>query len=149
MDVSFVDYNRQFLSLSHKWLSDKEIKHLTNTPDVTRESQEIWFSSLHGRNDYYIKGVLFNGRPIGACGLKHITSTDGEYWGYIGEKDYWGKGIGGRMMAFIEECAKSLGLRQIYLHVLKDNERAIRLYTKNGYRAVSEKDNLTKMTKQL
>ena len=149
MKIQFLEFDRVFLEMSFQWLSDSTIKYLTMTPDITKENQEKWFASLPDKDDYYIRGIAVDDKPIGACGLKHITSTEGEYWGYIGEKDYCGKGIGGRMMAFIEEYAKSLGLRQIYLHVLKDNERAIRLYTKNGYRVVSEKDNLTKMTKQL
>ena len=52
-------------------------------------------------------------------------------------------------MAFIEEYAKTLGLRQIYLQVLNDNERAVRLYARNGYEAVSEEENMIKMVKQL
>ena len=119
------------------------------TPDITKENQEEWFCLLPDKNDYYIRGIAVDNKPIGACGLKHITPEAGEYWGYIGEKDYWGKGIGGRMMAFIEEYAKSLGLKQIYLQVLNNNERAMRLYVKNGYEAVSEEANMIKMIKQL
>ena len=139
MEIQFLEFSRVFLALSYRWLS----------PDITKENQEKWFASLPDKNDYYIRGIAVDNKPIGACGLKHITSEAGEYWGYIGEKDYWGKGIGGRMLAFIEEYAKSLGLKQIYLHVLHDNERAMRLYVKNGYEAVPEAANMIKMIKQL
>lgn len=149
MKIQFPEFDRVFLTLSYKWLSDSTIKYLTQTPDITKENQEKWFASLPDKNDYYIRGIAVDNKPIGACGLKHITSEAGEYWGYIGEKDYWGKGIGGRMLAFIEEYAKSLGLKQIYLHVLHDNERAMRLYVKNGYEAVPEAANMIKMIKQL
>lgn len=149
MEIQFPEFDRVFLTLSYKWLSDSTIKYLTQTPDITKENQEKWFASLPDKNDYYIRGIAVDNKPIGACGLKHITSEAGEYWGYIGEKDYWGKGIGGRMLAFIEEYAKSLGLKQIYLHVLHDNERAMRLYVKNGYEAVPEAANMIKMIKQL
>lgn len=149
MKIQFPEFDRVFLTWSYKWLSDSTIKYLTQTPDITKENQEKWFASLPDKNDYYIRGIAVDNKPIGACGLKHITSEAGEYWGYIGEKDYWGKGIGGRMLAFIEEYAKSLGLKQIYLHVLHDNERAMRLYVKNGYEAVPEAANMVKMIKQL
>ena len=149
MKIQFPEFDRVFLTWSYKWLSDSTIKYLTQTPDITKENQEKWFASLPDKNDYYIRGIAVDNKPIGACGLKHITSEAGEYWGYIGEKDYWGKGIGGRMLAFIEEYAKSLGLKQIYLHVLHDNERAMRLYVKNGYEAVPEAANMIKMIKQL
>lgn len=149
MKIQFPEFDRVFLTLSCKWLSDSTIKYLTQTPDITKENQEKWFASIRDKDDYYIRGITVDDKPIGACGLKHITSEAGEYWGYIGERDFWGKGIGGRMMAFIEEYAKTLGLRQIYLQVLNDNERAVRLYAKNGYEAVSEEENMIKMVKQL
>ena len=149
MKIQFLEFDRVFLDLSFQWLSDSTIKYLTMTPDITKENQEEWFASLQDKNDYYIRGIAVDNKPIGACGLKHITLEAGEYWGYIGEKDYWGKGIGGRMMAFIEEYAKSSGLKQLYLQVLNDNERAIRLYVKNGYEVVSEDAEIIKMIKQI
>lgn len=149
VNVEFVDYDRSFLDLSFKWLSDKEIKFLTNTPVLSKEKQEQWFVSLPKKTDYYIKGILADGKAIGACGLKRITDTDGEYWGYIGEKEYWHKGIGKQMMSFIERYAYSLGLKQIYLLVIPDNMRAIRLYGGKGYKEVERIDGMIKMCKQL
>lgn len=99
MQVDLVDYDRSFLDASFKWLADEEIKFLTNTPSFSKDVQEQWFLSLSEKEDYYIRGILADGILIGACGLKHITNVDGEYWGYIGEKEYWGKGIGKQMMS--------------------------------------------------
>jgi len=38
--LSLVPYSREFLNLSFRWLTDPEIKRLTDTPDITREGQE-------------------------------------------------------------------------------------------------------------
>lgn len=149
MKIDFVDYNHHFLELSFAWLADEEIKYMTLTPSFSKESQEQWFASLPERKDYYIRGILANGVPIGACGLKHITKTEGEYWGYIGEKAYWGKGIGKLMMATIEQYAHDIGLVKIYLHVREDNERAIRLYASKGYLNMGIENSLMKMCKEL
>ena len=92
-DIEFVKYNETFLEKSWEWLNDKEIKYLTFTPDFTREQQKEWFLSLKDKKDYFIKGVLYNDIPIGVVGLKNITDINGEYWGYIGEKEYCNKGI--------------------------------------------------------
>ena len=147
--VDFVEYDMDFLNKSYSWLTDTEIKYLTNTPNISRESQQRWFSSLQNQSDYYIRGISFNNLPIGACGLKHITAIDGEYWGYIGVKDYWGKGIGKQMIDHIESYARSLDLLYIYLNVRKDNERAIRLYLSKGYEKIVENTDMIKMRKTL
>lgn len=73
------------------------------------------------------------GNPAGAMGLKHITSHDAEYWGYIGEKKYWGKGIGAFMIDEAIKKAIVIGLQQLYLHVDRNNERAKQLYIKKGF----------------
>lgn len=149
MKVEFVTYDKSFLNASTTWLSDEEIRFLTATPLISKDIQERWFESLPDKKDYYIVGILADGKPVGACGLKHITSVDGEYWGYIGEKDYWHKGIGRRMMAFIGDYARSLKLSRIYLKVIPENIRAIRLYTGQGYVENGEDNGMIKMYKQL
>ena len=147
--LSFVDYDEIFLSLSWKWLTDPEIKYLTCTSVMTKEEQRRWFLSLNNRKDYFIKGILMDGMPVGVCGLKHIDSVAGEYWGYIGEREWWGKGIGKQMLFYIEQYARSLGLRRVYLHVLKDNTRACKLYINCGYKKESLHGDLFEMTKTL
>lgn len=149
MRIVFCDFDLDFLDYSWMWLNDLEIKRLTNTPDFTKESQLNWFNSLQHKSDYLILGVKIDEVPVGVCGLKNINNDDGEYWGYIGEKTYWGKGIGFQMMKKIEEIAMSKGLNSIWLQVLEKNERAIRLYKSLSYKIVSSNNNLIIMRKLL
>lgn len=68
---------------------------------------------------------------------------------FIGEKDYWGKGVA-------EEASRQIlkygfeerGLTYVYLHVRKDNVRAVRLYNKLGFVPIENEDNWIKMIKQ-
>lgn len=131
--LSFVSYSREFLAKSWEWLNDAEIKALTRTPDFTKEQQEAFFDSLSLRADYLIWGIALAGQPIGACGLKHITESEAEYWGYIGEKPYWGRGLGRQLIEHCEGIARTKGLKALYLHVGADNLRARRLYEKCGF----------------
>ena len=131
--LSFVPYTREFLVRSWEWLTDPETKSLTLTPDFTREQQEAFFASLPARTDYLIWGIMLAGEPIGACGLKHVTEKDAEYWGYIGVKQYWGLGLGVQIVGHCEKMARANGLQAIYLHVGVDNTRARRLYGKCGF----------------
>jgi RimJ/RimL family protein N-acetyltransferase len=133
MKIEFVKYNKLFLSLSWEWLNDPEVKKLTNTPDFSKEDQLNWFNSLNEKKDYKIWGIMVDDIPIGVCGLKNIENIDCEYWGYIGEKKYWGRGIGKELIKFSINEAKKMGLSSIWLNVRDDNIRAIKLYTKYGF----------------
>lgn len=138
--TALVDYDIIFLGKSWCWLNDPELKALTMTPDFSQEDQAAYFKSLPTKKDYWIKGITENNLPIGAMGLKHINSQTAEYWGYIGEKEYWGKGIGSFMIYQAINKARELSLNQIYLMVGKQNNKAKELYLKKGFRLAEAGD---------
>lgn len=131
--LQLVEYDRGFLDMSWMWLNDKQLKYLTMTPEFSREEQQAFFKNLPKRKDYFIKGVTYKEIPIGACGLKNITGDQAELWLYIGDKEYWGKGLGEKIMLLLEREAVSLNVRKIYLKVLKENKAALGLYKKLNY----------------
>lgn len=150
MKVKLVPYSREYLDLSWSWLQDAEIKRLTMTPDFTREDQLRFFESLPLRPDYRLWGVEADGRSIGVAGLKNVCASRAEYWGYIGEKTYWGKRIGEHIMQSIENIAFEMGLTHLDLRVWKDNNRAIALYLRMGYSSATYiKDDVIQMTKDI
>lgn len=147
--LTLVAYDPTFLNLSWNWLNDPEIKKMTHTPDFTREHQQAWFAGLGSKTDYKIWGLQYKGKPIGVCGLKKITGIDAEYWGYIGEKQYWGIGLGSAIMQLIESEAEKAGLHSVWLSVIPENIRAIRLYRKNGYIEENQQGDLLIMRKSI
>lgn len=148
--IKFVTYDELFLGRSWEWLNDPVIKHLTCTPNFSKEEQVKWFLALPKKVDYYIKGIKYGDIPIGVCGLKHITDFDAEYWGYIGQKEYWGKGFGSIIMEYLESIGRNeLKIASIYLFVIEDNKRALKLYLKNNYVIESFDGIKYKMRKQL
>ncbi|WP_139902244.1 GNAT family N-acetyltransferase [Clostridium thermarum] len=150
MVIKFVDYDEQYCDLSWAWLNDEELRKLTLTPYFTRESQKGWFHSLKDRTDYQIWGIECDNKPIGAVGIKNIREgKEAEYFGYIGEKDYWFKGIGREMMEFILRKARDLGLNFLYLKVGKYNERAIKLYQKSGFQIYDDNEEILHMIRQI
>lgn len=149
MRINLVRYSQDYLDHSYEWLHDDEIRRLTDTPVFNREDQIKWFENLPVRDQYLIWGIEFNSIPIGACGLKNITDLDCEYWGYIGEKDYWGLGLGKEMIFLLEKKAVELGKKSIWLKVIKENKRAILLYSNNGFSIESDEGIFFRMRKQL
>lgn len=132
--TKLVKYDKEFLNLSWEWLNDPEIKELTMTPKITREMQKEWFDKLNDLDDYEIFGVQYDEKKIGAVGLKNIKyNNSAEYWGYIGNKEYWGHGIGSILIQEMEKRAREIGIKQIYLKVINFNLRAIKLYRSHGF----------------
>ena len=151
MNIQFVPFDKEALECSYVWLKEYEIKHLTMTPEITKESQKKWFESLETRTDYWIKAIKADGKLVGAVGLKYIDIAEkkAEYFGYIGEKELWGNGIGKEMVSYVAEYAKTLGIRTMYLHVADYNERAVRLYKKQGFFIVGKDGFVYEMQKQI
>jgi hypothetical protein len=49
----------------------------------------------------------------------------GLYWGYIGEKNLQGIGLGDYRMDEVQKKVKDLNISALYLHVLENNLKAI------------------------
>jgi RimJ/RimL family protein N-acetyltransferase len=75
-------------------------------------------------------------RAIGHVGLYKLNHRirSAEFAIVIGDRSVWGKGLGRAMTRFaIEYGFDELNLRRIYLEVLANNERAIKLYRSLGF----------------
>ena len=133
--LRLVIYDEVYLHESLKWLNDSEIQQLIDSHiTITAELQKEWYIKVSQDPTYQIWGIEYDGVPIGACGIKQINYEQkrGEYWGYIGEKQYWG-GKGHLILEQINLKAKELKLETLMLKVMKNNFRAIRLYKKEGF----------------
>lgn len=148
--LSLAPYDEKCLEKSWEWLNDPEIRFLTMTPEFSKDDQRRFFNSLATRSDYLIWAVIFDGTPIGAAGLKNPRGNMAEYWGYIGEKKFWGGGLGRSMLALVEEKGRCAGFSSLDLKVLAANERALSLYRKCGYvvDADNSSDDVLRMIKR-
>lgn len=136
-----VQYDKTYFNLSKIWLLDDELSHLIHAGKLpSDEERQKWFDSLPSRTDYKLWGVEYLGHPIGVSGLKHIADGEAEYWGYIGEKSLWGKGIGKLLMSETLLKANELNLHSVFLYVRKYNPRAYKMYLNYGF-TVDDEDN--------
>jgi RimJ/RimL family protein N-acetyltransferase len=147
MVLNLVPFDKLFLELSWNWLENEELRNLVESPKITKDQQLNWFNEIATKSDYFIWGILLGEKPIGACGIKRIKGNSGEYWGYIGDKFYWGKGLGSFMIQLVEKEAKEIKLEKLLLKVLTTNKRAIQLYQKSGFINMSVTDSHTFMQK--
>jgi len=59
-------------------------------------------------------------------------------------KEYWGLGIGSALLSELISSAKTAGYEQLELEVVTENERAVALYEKFGFRTFGTRENSLK-----
>lgn len=118
-----------------KWWRDKELTVLTSGDHTPMTDKEIEKQIREMANDkkahhWMIKA---DGKIVGHININKIDEKSAELQIVIGEKEYWGKGIGFEAIKQVLEQAGSLGYRKITVEVRPENTRAINLYKKSGF----------------
>lgn len=123
------------------WVNDRElISHSYYYRPVSELEHNKWFESVFEKRDQLLLGIEISDGDldllVGTCGLFDIDqiSRKAELRIKIGNKDYWGKGVG--TIAVNQLCELgfyTLNLNKIWLKVIKDNIRALKSYQKSGF----------------
>jgi RimJ/RimL family protein N-acetyltransferase len=118
-----------------KWWKDKELISLTS--GIVEDSDEVlrkYFDQMmqSKKDQHFI--ILLGRKPIGHISLMRKSKTMAEINIVIGEKQYWGKGIGTKAIKKATGLAFSkLKYKSICLEVRPDNQRAISTYENCGF----------------
>jgi len=128
--------NKSDLPYFIKWWKDKELVALTS--GIYEKSDEVlkgyFFDMLSSKKDHYYMIQEESGKIIGNISLTHKDKNVFEIHIVIGEKEYWGRGLG---TASIKEALNvafnKLGYNKAYLEVRPDNKRAINAYADCGF----------------
>jgi len=134
---------------SVRWRNIPELWTYTNfssTREITIQDELNWIRKVLRKPEEARFAILADGEYIGNIYLTGIHNGIGEYHIFIGEREYWGKGIARKASELIIEYGKGvLMLRTITLSVKKDNSAAHHLYTSLGFREVGEEGGFTLM----
>lgn len=126
---------------SVNWRNNPEVfKYTGNTYDHTITIQEelAWISKVISNNDEYRCAIEVNGQYVGNTYITNIHNGTGEFHIFIGETNYWGKGVAKRASQLILDYAfLKLKLKKVKLLVRPQNERALLLYNKLGFKEIS------------
>ena len=120
------------------WLNDPEINILLETREATIKDLKDYIKKYNDAPDYLLFGVFDkeNNIHIGNVNLgpidwKKKTAVSGYL---LGNKSYWGRGIGTEMVKLTVDYAfKKLGLVQVTLGTMVENKRAQRTFEKAGF----------------
>jgi RimJ/RimL family protein N-acetyltransferase len=131
------------LERSLQWLTDPLVnKYLShNFKDLTNEQEEKWFNYIQESEQDIVFAILDRetGLHIGNCALHKINRKkhSSELGIVIGEKQYWDKGYGtDAVKTLLRFALGGLGLSIIRLNVFKYNKRAIKAYSRCGFKTV-------------
>ena len=139
--VALGPHRRDLLPLYQRWINDFEVRVNLGgrVGPMTREAEEAWYegvSKASGSAHFtiYEAGTL---RPLGTTALHDIDHfhRTAEFGIMIGERDCWGKGYGTETTHLMLGYGFThLNLHNIMLRVFSTNGRAVRAYTRAGFR---------------
>ena len=142
MLVRLREIERADLPVINRWRNDPEVVAClgANYAFVGREVDERWFEAYLSSRDRAVRlAITLEGAdaPIGCVYLLdiHRINRSAEFAIMIGEKAHWSNGYGTHATkAALAHAFDDLNLNRVYLTVLADNPRAIRVYAKAGFR---------------
>lgn len=130
---------------SVKWRNDPEVfKYTGNIYDheITIESELEWIKRVISNPLDYRCAIIADNIYVGNIYLTDIQDGIANYHIFIGEKDYWGKGIAKKASRLIIDYGfNTLGLNQINLSVRKANIAAKCLYKSLAFKELMENEN--------
>lgn len=120
------------------WRNDPEVfKYTGNTYDheITIESELNWINKVISNQNEYRCAILADGLYVGNIYLTDIDEESANYHIFIGNKDYWGKGVAKEAsMQILEYAFIILNLKEVKLRVRKENVSAYNLYLRLGFK---------------
>jgi len=131
---------KELSKLIVKWVNDNAVTYYMfrgqkpkNTEQVAEELRNDIDS---GHNVVFLVSDNKTKKSIGYAGLYEINQTarKAEFQVLIGEKDFWGKGLGTDITELLVFYGfDRLNLNRIYLGFTADNKAAEKAYTKSGF----------------
>jgi len=129
--------------VSWKWRNNPKIWELTGSKpskEITYDIEKEWIKKVINDENAKRFAILVDDKYIGNVQLTNIKDKDSaEYHIFIGDVDYWNKGIAKLASLQLIRFAKEvLGLKKIFLYVKPEHTAAIKLYKSCNFIIVSD-----------
>lgn len=136
--------------VSYKWRNDTEVFKYTGANydhEITLEDESNWIRRVSKNENEYRCAIIANEEYVGNIYLTDIENGHATYHIFIGNKDFWGKGIAKEASRLITNYGFNvLNLETIELEVRKQNKRAFELYKSLGFQIREYNNDWIKMT---
>jgi RimJ/RimL family protein N-acetyltransferase len=126
----------------YNWIQDKEVIRYSLSifqKLKTKEQVRTWPLDTIKNTSTFKQGVFLKGTDqlIGYAGICDLSSTNksGEYFIFIGDKSYWGKGVGTEVTTKVLQLGfNDLDLNRIMLTVSEPNIGGVKAYQRAGFK---------------
>lgn len=133
-NITLKNFELEYAKKTYEWICDDEFQKLFVMPNKPTFEEHInHFKKVLDDETQRVYAIFYNENHIGNCGLKYIKDTTSHLWIYIGDKNYRGRKLSKPACLELINNAKEIGIKKIYLHVLKTNIPAIKLYESVGF----------------
>ena len=139
--IELLELSKENVKQFYKWINDQEvIKYSLSrfSKMKTKREIDIWYQKLLEDSKSINLGIYLKDTKelIGYAGISGISDTNksGEYFIFIGEKRFWGKGIGTEVTRKVVSYGfQNTDLHRIMLTVSEPNIGGIKAYEKAGF----------------
>lgn len=117
--------------------------------EITLEEEKEHIKSTASSQSEIMIAAFVNNVLAGNAGLRctnnHLKLKHRAIFGISIKEKYWNRGIGSILIEEMIKEARKMGYEQIELGVFSDNEKAKRLYEKNGFQVWGKNRNAFKL----
>lgn len=107
--------------------------------EITRDMQEAWFSTVNNSENFYFI-VEYNNEQVGVANIKNIDNGKAEPGFYLVNEKYEDTEIAALVSVALGDFGfNSLDIHTFYIHVLKNNSKALKYNLFLGYDIIAEK----------
>ena len=133
------DTQRADMENKVRWFNDPQVNKTLLLEDKLDLQRTLKWFDEHAGDDSRQEFIVENrkGEPIGITGLLHINRRHGtaECYCVIGDKAYWGKGIGTEVHKLLVDWGfKNLGLNKIWADIRAENIAIVKVIEKLGFK---------------
>jgi RimJ/RimL family protein N-acetyltransferase len=130
---------RDDLSRCVHWLNNPTVlEFFGRYAPLSVATEERWFEEQRHDSSQRNFAIDLNGHHIGMGGFSHMQPRNrcAEVGLFIGEPKRWDQGLGtDALRTLVRFGFQEMNLHRIYLRVFAGNQRAVRCYTKIGFRS--------------
>ena len=140
MEVNLRPLEESDAYTSYIWRNDVDVwKYTGKKPNktITLQDEINWIRNVLNNSHSKHFAIIANNEYVGNVQLTDLSSLDGTFHIFIGNKDYWSKGVAKKATTLILLFAfQNLNLKKVKLKVRIEHSVAVHLYNTIGFNEV-------------
>jgi UDP-4-amino-4,6-dideoxy-N-acetyl-beta-L-altrosamine N-acetyltransferase len=145
--------DKKLIEKVRQWRNNEQVsKYMYTNHFITNEEHQKWIEKLQKNKTSKVWIIKYESKPVGIVSLSKIDNINKmTEWGfYIAEQFVKDKGIGSAVLfQLIEHVFYTLNLEKMKTLVLANNQIALKMYKKFGFKKIQIKDKIQRDDKTI